>query len=191
VPSATWAQALGISLLPNGAVNRVKAPDYPQIYSSWASLVQSELQKPQTVKLDVTTTYDTTQKLLHVKVFTTFKAALSFNVGLLMVLTQDSIVARQTDYAPPPGALVVNADQRPNYHFDHIMVKSLNGEWGQIIKNAPVVVNDTVSVSKYCNTTGKCFLDPLCTKDKYMHFVVFAYNWDTKEVLQAERVKIR
>jgi len=189
--SNAWDAKLGMAGagLPQGAVNRVQAPGYPQAYTSLATLIQSELKKPQTVKLDVTTTYDSTQKLLNVKVFTTFKAALPFNVGLIMVLTQDSIIASQTDYAPPPGAYVINGDRRPYYHFDHMMIKSLNGEWGQVIKNTPAL-NDTITVSKDCNTTSKCFLDQLCTRHKYMSVVVFAYNADTKEVLQAEKVRI-
>jgi thiol-disulfide isomerase/thioredoxin len=191
--ATAWDGFLGMSGagLPHGAINRVKAPDFPQVYSTWTTLIQTELQKTQTVKLDVTTTYDVIKKLLDVKVLTTFKEAFSSDVGLIITLTQDSIIGSQTDYAPPPGSVVIGGDRRPDYRFDHIMVKSLNSGWGQIIKHAPIAKNDTALVLKNKNTINKCFLDSLCTNDKYMSVVVFVYNMDTKEVLQAEKVKIR
>lgn len=179
--------------LPKGTVNRMLVNGaYPQNFGAWATNVASELSKPQSVKLDVTSTYDPGQKLLNVKVFSTFKQALSANVYLSMVLTMDSIITNQTDYTPPAGVTVVDNDRRPDYRFDHIMVKSLNGSWGQLVKSGPIAVNDTASVVKNCNSITKCFYtDQTCTDDSRMYLVVFAYNETTKEVLQVEKVKIK
>ncbi|MES2681852.1 MAG: Omp28-related outer membrane protein [Bacteroidota bacterium] len=179
--------------LPKGSVNRMLILDkYPQNYSTWEGNVVSELAKPQSVKLDLTTTYDPGQKILNVKVLTTFKAVIAEDVYLNMVLTMDSVVGDQKDYLPPSGAVVVNGDRRPDYRFDHIMVKSLNGTWGQLLKSGGTAVNDTVSVRKDCNVVSKCFYkDQVCTDDRHMYLVVFAYNNKTKEILQVEKVKIR
>jgi hypothetical protein len=130
--------------------------------------------------------------LLNVKVFTTFLTSLDFKVNMVMLLTQDSLVSDQTDYLPPAGVQVVDGDRRPDYRFDNIVVNSLNGDWGQLLKSPPIKSNDTVSVVKDCNSVSKCFYkDVVCTKDKYLNLVVFVYNESTNEVLQAEKLRIR
>ena len=179
--------------LPKGTVNRQLIDGkYPQNFSAWEGQVLSEINKPQSVKLDITTAYDPSQKLLNIKVFTTFLSAYASNVNIQMVLTQDGIVADQKDYVPPPGVQVVEGGKRPDYEFNHIMVKSLNGTWGQLLKAAPIATKDTLTIKKDCNLSGKCFYkDEVCTNDEEMTLVVFAYNETTKEVLQVEKVKIR
>jgi hypothetical protein len=190
--STEWDQTLGMSGvgLPCGSVNRIKAPTYRVGHSAWEGLVESELQKSQTVKLDVTTMYDLAQNLLQVKVFATFKKAFPFNVSLQMVLTQDSIIGTQADYLVAGGKV-------SNYRWDHIMTKAINGTWGQSLKTAPKL-NDTITVIKNCFTAHKVFMsdswkynDPQTTNDRHLNVVVFAFNTETKEVLQVEKVKIR
>jgi thiol-disulfide isomerase/thioredoxin len=185
--------SMSASGLPKGTVNRMLIGDkYPQNFSSWEGNVLTEINKPQTVKLDITTKYDPTQKLLNVKVFTRFLNSFSNDVNLIMVLTQDSIVSDQTDYTPPSGSAVVDGDRRPDYRFDHIMVKSLNGSWGQLLKSAPIAANDTITKIKDCNIASKCFYkDQICSDDNHLYLVVFACNNVTKEVLQVEKLKIR
>lgn len=179
--------------LPVGSVNRklVTSSSYRMPYADWDQNIAIEMAKPQTVKLNVTTYYDTDQKILNVKVLSTFKAAMAFNVNITMLLTMDSLISDQTDYGPPAGAVVIDNDRRPDFVFDHFMVKSLNGTWGQLLKTGPIAANDTVSVRKDCNYVSKCFYkNELCTDDTHMYLVVFVYNETTKEVLQVEKVKI-
>jgi hypothetical protein len=173
-------------------VNRILVSGkYPQSYSTWEGHILNELNKPQTIKLDVTTSYDPSQKFLNLKVLTTFKTALSFNVNLNILLIQDSIIGDQRDYLPPSGVEVIGSDRRPDFVFDHIMVKSLSGSWGERIKTAPIAANDTVTVTKYCKIVSKCFYkEEVCTNDKNMYLVVFATNESTREVLQVEKVKL-
>lgn len=191
--STAWDVEFGMSGpgLPCGTVNRVGSPSKRLAYSAWESVVESELEKPQTVKLDVTTTYDPIQKLLEIKVLTTFKTALSFDVNLLMVITQDSIIGPQTNYSVSQG-------KTSNYRWDHIMVKAINGTWGQSLKAAPIRANDSISIVKNCYTPTKVFMNdawpysnPQTTNDDHLNVVVFAYNAETKEVLQVERLPIK
>lgn len=179
--------------LPRGMVNRTKKDTtYGIAHANWESKVISELARPQSVKLDVTTRYDYIQKLLNIKVFTTFKTKIDADVYINFVLTMDSIVSDQTDYAPPAGVAVVDNDRRPDFRFDNIAVTSLNDTWGQLVKTGPVAANDTMTIRKECNLVGKCFFeDQVCTDDKRMSLVVFVYNATTKEILQVEKIKIR
>lgn len=188
---------LGMSAagLPAGTVNRVTISGaYARGYTAWSGDITKELTGKPLVTLAVETTYDRGQKILNVKVFTTFKDALPFDVNLSMVLSADSIVANQKDYNPPPGVALEGTDKRPDYVFNHVMVKSLTSTWGQLIKSGPIAKGDTVTFKKECNLVSKCFYTGdkgnFCANDKYMYLVVFASNATTKEVLQVEKIKL-
>lgn len=190
--STDWDVFLGMSSagLPKGTVNRVSP--YPQSHASWPSLVPPALHQPQSVKLDVTTTYDPSQFLLNVKVKSTFLKAVAADVKLILALTQDSLVGDQKDYSPPPGVMLdADAETRPNYRFDHVLITTITGPWGQLVKSSPAV-NDTTTLSSSCFLLSKCFYkNVVCLNDKYVNLVAFVYNDATKEVLQAEKLRIR
>jgi hypothetical protein len=193
--STEWDATFGMSSagLPKGAINRIQKPTYPQNPGVWSSLVPIELAKPQSVKLDVSTSYDPGKRILDVKVKSTFLANIAADVYVNFVLTQDSIISDQKDYALPASQALdpEDPDRRINYRFDHIVVKSLNGTWGDLLKKSPAV-GDTASISRTCFSVNKCFYKSLiCINDKQMSLVVFAYNSTTKEILQVEKIKIR
>ena len=176
--------------LPKGGVNRSTSP-YAQGDAAWPSLVATQLAKPQTAKLDITSMYDPIQHLLNVKVKTTFLQAFSEQIMISVLLTQDSIIGDQKDYVPPAGVVVEPPDVRPDYLFEHLVIGSMNGVWGQVVKKSPAV-NDTATVSNECFLLEKCyFKNIVCTDDKHVNVVAFVYNNDTKEVLQVEKLKIR
>lgn len=178
--------------LPKGMVNREKP--YAQNYSAWASLIPIALNKPQTAKLDVTSYYDVLTHYLSVNVKTTFKTSLPNPVKLIVILTQDSIIANQKDGFPPVGALVDTNDPslRLFYRFDHVVIESINGDWGQLVKSSPVL-NDTLSLQNSCHLLNKCYTiaKDVCINDKYVNVVAFVYDVVTYEVLQVEKLKIR
>ncbi|MBA2614012.1 MAG: Omp28-related outer membrane protein [Bacteroidetes bacterium] len=198
--STTWDKVslggFGMSSagLPKGFVNRVGGP---QNYGTWSGLVATALAKPWSAKLDVTTYYDTVSHYTNVKVKTTFITAWPNNVNLVVLFTQDSIVSDQKDGSPPPGAIMDpnGASRRLRYHFDNIVIESFNGAWGDLVKATPAA-NDTVTKSYGCFLLNKCFFTSstkpnVCVKDKYVNVVAFLYDVVTKEVLQAEKLRIR
>lgn len=190
--STDWDVFLGMSSagLPRGTINRV-AP-FPQSHGSWPSLVPAALHQPQSVKLDITTTYDPSQFLLNVSVKSTFKKAFTGDVKLVLTLTQDSLVGDQKDYSPPAGVLLdADFETRPNYRFDHVVISTVTGPWGQLVKNSPAV-NDTATLRTSCYLLSKCFYKSVvCLNDKYVNLVAFIYSDATKEILQAEKIRIR
>jgi hypothetical protein len=192
--SNEWNTTFSISTvgLPNGMVNRMEP--FAKGISSWSTFIPVALRKAQQAKLDVTTSYDVSQKLLNVKVKTTFLEDLSINTRLVMVLTQDSIIGQQKDYSPPSNVELnePGGDIRMKYKFDHLVIGAINGTWGEVIKTAPVQKNDTVTVFSECNLLSRCFYkDVVCINDRHISLVVFLYNSDSKEIIQAEKVKIR
>ena len=193
--STEWIanSAFGIETagLPKGMINRIQKPGYPQNISVWSSLIPTELAKPQSVKLDVSLSYDPGKKLLDVKVQSTFLSKINGDVKLSMVIIQDSIISDQKDYKLTTPTDPDDPDRRVNYRFDHIVVNALNGTWGDLLKSSPNV-SDTATVSRNCNIIGKCFYkQSICTNDRNMYLVVFAYADSNKEVLQVEKLKLR
>lgn len=193
--STDWDVTLGMSSagLPKGAVNRIQKPTYPQNPGVWTSLVPAELAKPQSVKMDVSTSYDPGKKILDVKVKSTFLTSVNADVYLSLIITQDSIISDQKDYTMPPSQATDpdDPDRRVNYRFDHIVVTSLNGSWGDLVKKSPVT-GDTATISKNCFSVSKCFFKNIvCLNDNHLSLVAFTYNATTKEILQVEKVKLR
>jgi hypothetical protein len=187
-----WDIFLGMSSagLPKGSVNR--SLPFPQSPNNWASLVPAALHQPQSVKLDIKTYYDPASKYLNVEVKSKFLKAFTGDVKLVLVLTQDSLKGEQKDYNPPAGVEVeTDGETRPDYEFDHLLIGSINGTWGQLVKSSPAV-NDTASVRTNCYLLSKCFFQSsVCVNDKYVNLVAFVYSETTKEILQAEKLRIK
>jgi len=186
-----WDVFFGMSSagLPKGNVNRTKP--YPRGDGAWTGLVETALNQPQSAKLDVTSYYDRTQKLLNVDVKTTFLQAVAGNIKMVIVLTQDSIISEQKDYAPPAGVVTEDdGETRPDYLFENLLIGSVNGTWGQLVKESPAK-GDTLTIKNSCYVLGKCFFkNTVCVNDKNVNVVVFVYNDETKEVLQVEKLRI-
>ncbi|MBX3164141.1 MAG: Omp28-related outer membrane protein [Bacteroidetes bacterium] len=195
-----WDTYFGLSSagLPRGMVNREQP--YAKGDGNWSSLINTAIAQPQTVKLEVTCVYDTVSSYLKAKVKSTFLKAFSADVMMNAVLTQDSIVAFQKDYAVPSGAITkYHDDLRPNYRFDNILLGSVNGSWGQLVKSAPAN-KDTATITTPCYQIGAktCFysnnnqhgIKDVCIKKQYINLIVFVYDKDTKEVLQVEKLRI-
>ena len=181
-----WDVFFGMSSagLPKGMVNRAQTP-FPQSRSNWPTLVPQNLHVAQKAKLDITTYFDVSKLLLNVDIKTTFKTAVTGgDIKLCLIITEDSIVGHQKDYSPPPSSVVINGDERTDYVFNSMLRGSLNGAWGDIIKTAPVAVNDTVTKKYTCNTIT-------CKRTDKVNLVAFIYNDATKEILQVEKIKLK
>ncbi len=181
-----WDAFFGLSTagLPKGMVNRAQTP-FPQARNNWATLVSQNLHMPQKAQLDITTYFDATNHLLNLDVKTTFKTTVTGgNINLCLVITEDSIVGHQRDYAPPPTSVVINGDERTDYVFNHLVRGALNGAWGDLIKTSPIAVNDTVTKKYICQTVT-------CSRTDKVNLVAYIYNDATKEILQVEKIKLK
>lgn len=188
-----WDNFFGMSAagLPKGCVNRSQIP-YPQPRTTWSVTAGNILNNPQDAKMLVTTTLDTSKMLVNIDVKTTFlKAFPGTTMNICVVVTEDSIVARQKDYAPPAGVTVENGDERPDYEFEHMLRGSVNGSWGNLLMADPLI-NDTISKSYTCHQLNPWPVIPAKPKYNLKHttIVVFIYNTATKEIIQVEKVKI-
>lgn len=193
VPGSQWDVEFGMSGagLPKGSVNWAQTP-FAQPRSSWAGYVSTNLSSPQKAKIFLKTSLDTTEMAFGVDVKVTMLAATNFDVRLILVVIEDSIVARQKDYNPPVGATVENGDEIPDYVFMHVLRSDVNGTWGDLIKEGPVTSGFEVKKS-YCANVNPW--GGLRKNLKHCSVVAILYTKDSgsgavKEVLQAEKLHL-
>ena len=189
---ADWDNMLGMSGagFPKVSVNRAQTP-FPQGWNTLPSLVPANLHKPQTVKLDITTYLDTNSLLMNVKVHAKFLSALSNNPYLVLVITEDSIIANQHDYNPPASANICTSDPylSCNYVFANVLRGSLSGSAGESLKTPPVAINDTLTKTYNCYKVSSFRGQKRDVKN--MSLVAFVYDFTTKEILQAEKLSLK
>ncbi len=184
-----------INSYPTGIINRkAYAPnDLRNVASAWSTVVSIANNDPFIVKLDVTTSYDTTNGALNTDVKAIFKTAYSPNLNVSILVTEDSIVGKQDDKG-------VEID---DYEFEHMLRGAVNSTWGEALTTSPKAAGDTVKYSyNGFNLKGMAYtidkpdptpdvVKPIIVNDKKITVIVFVFNSVTREVLQVEKVKIR
>jgi len=189
-----WDVEFGMSAagLPKGTVNWAQTP-YAQPRTSWAGLVSSQLASAQKAKIFLKTSLDTMQLAFSVDVKVTLMQLTNYDLKLVLVVTEDSIIARQKDYSPPVGATVENGDEIPDYVFMHVLRSDVNGTWGEVLKEGPVANGYQVSKT-YCANVNPW--GGLRKNLKNCAVVAILYTRDAssgavKEVLQVEKLYLK
>jgi len=172
---------------PNGLVNRVGygTGSFIRQWSSWSSEVAQQLQRPAIFNIKIHNTFNTATSELNTDI--TVKS-LAYNTGtykLVVLLTEDSLVAEQLDYSKPSGQQTVL-----NYEFNHVLRAAVNSTWGDAVFATAANINDSV-VKTYHNfpvnpsyRPGKC------------HVVAYIYDASATsptyyEVLEANEEKVK
>ncbi len=169
---------VGLAGNPNGMVNRMSYPTNTHIkgYSTWRTLAGIEVKKPQLAKIELTTKYDSISRGVNIFCKTTFKQSLSGNYLINVVYFEDGIVGKQKFYVPSKDSV--------GYVFNHVLRGDVNGSWGEILASNPNA--NSVFSKTYLNTAI-----PVTINDRKTHIAVLVYNDATKEIVQADEVKIR
>lgn len=182
-PAGTnWDNFFGISAagLPKGMINRVNYPTTSHIYSytQWASVIPTLIRISPPVIIKMKTQYDTSNRVLNVLHNIIFNQNISNDLYLNSLIVEDSIIGKQKDYSVYP-------DDVDNYMFRYMLRGSLNGSWGNLVKSAPINAGDSIQK----NING--FYINANWNDKHLYVVSFVYDNANKQILQAEKVKIR
>ncbi len=191
-----WDVEFGMSAagLPKGTVNwsPPATQPYAQPRTAWAGQVNTQLAAAQKAKVFLKISLDTVQMAFGVDAKVTMLTSTNYDVRLILAVTEDSIIARQKDYAPPVGATVENGDEIPDYVFMHVLRSDVNGTWGELIKEGPV--SSGLQVTKtYCANVNPW--KGLRKNLKHCSVVAILYTKDAgsgavKEVLQAEKLHL-
>lgn len=186
--SDAYDTQFGISLAgnPNGLVNRGNygAGNFIKAYTTWEGDAYQMLSSPAKFELKIRNTFNATGNSLNTSVVV---KSLGYNTGmykLVVLLTEDSIVAEQLDYRLPSGSQLI-----PNYEFEHVLRDAINSTWGDAVFASGAIPNDSV-VKTYNNyTISNNYRARKC------HVVAYIYDANSSsptyyEVLQAEEEKV-
>ena len=186
----------GISSNPNGMVNRKGYPQTNvQTDGNWDAIAYSIIQNDTAfIKLTLSTTFDTTSRNLSVTATSKFlktypPSTPSTKFNLVVLLTQDSIIAPQLKYGAPNNQIV-------NYAHRYALRDAINSTWGDTLVSNGATLNQTV-VKTYNNYNIKATYGaatnshgPIPCNFKQCYVVAYVYNGTTYEVLQSMQKKI-
>jgi hypothetical protein len=181
----------GISSNPNGMVNRKGYPlTNVQTDGAWDGLAYNIIQNDTAfIKLTLNTTFDTTSRNLSVTATSKFLKALSGKYYLVVLLTQDSIMAPQLKYGAPNSQIV-------NYAHRYALRDAINSTWGDSLVSNGAALNKIV-IKTYNNYNIKATYGaatsshgPIPCNFKQCYVVAYVYNGTTYEVLQSMQKKI-
>ncbi|MCA6437635.1 MAG: Omp28-related outer membrane protein [Bacteroidetes bacterium] len=178
-----WSSSAGFNIgaYPSGIINRKDFGGGLTVgETSWASNFGLAKNDPYILGLTLTRNYIETTKALLVDVKAKFKISHNNNVKLNVILTEDSIISPQTDYDLPSGS-----QTKFDYVHMYVLRASLNGSWGQTLKNTPILPNDSLIINLPSYTLDNKFVP------KNISIVAFAYDEVTREVLQVEKIKLK
>jgi len=172
---------------PNGLINRggFGTGGFIKAYTSWEGEVAQMLSKPAKFEIKIKNTFVTSSNNLNSSITV---RSLSNNSGiykLVVLLSEDSIIAEQLDYRLPSGSQLIS-----NYEFKHVLRGAINSTWGDAIFVSGAVTNDSIvkTYSNYSLNSGynaaKC------------HVIAYVYDADSNsptyyEVLQVEEAHVK
>jgi thiol-disulfide isomerase/thioredoxin len=178
---------VGLAGNPNGLVNRVGygSGGFIKAYTSWETELVQMLSTSAKFEIKIKNSYVSTSNNLSTKITVKSLATNSGNYKLVVLLSEDSIIAEQLDYRKPSGSQFI-----PNYEFNHILRGAINSTWGDPIFGIGAVVNDSI-VKSYSNYTLNSLYKP--TK---CHVIAYVYDANPNsptyyEVLQVEEEKVK
>jgi hypothetical protein len=172
---------------PNGLVNRVGygTGGFIKAYTSWETELVQILNTSAKFEIKIRNSFASATNNLSTSI--TVKS-LSNNSGtykLVVLLSEDSIIAEQLDYRKPSGSQLI-----ANYEFNHVLRGAINNTWGDPIFGIGAIANDSV-VKSYNNYTLNSLYKPA-----KCHVIAYIYDADSSsptyyEVLQVEEEKVK
>ncbi len=172
---------------PNGLINRsgYGTASFIKQWSSWGADAASIIAMPAKFQIKIHNTFNATTKVLDTDITVKSLATNTGNYKLVVLLSEDSVIAEQLDYRKPSGSQLV-----PNYEFNHILRGAINSTWGDaIFTSGTAALNDSV-VKSYTGFSVNANYRP-----KKCHVVAYVYDADAAsptyyEVYQAEEAHV-
>lgn len=187
--STAYDNVFGVSLAgnPNGLINRVGfgTGGFIKAYSTWEGEVAQMLSRPAKFEIKIRNTFTTSNNNLNSSIIV---KSLTNNSGiykLVVLLSEDSIIAEQLDYRLPSGSQLI-----PNYEFSHVLREAVNSTWGDPVFVSGAVANDS-TVKAFPN-----YLINSAYNASKCHIIAYVYDADPTsptyyEVLQVEEAHVK
>ncbi len=172
---------------PNGLINRggYGTGSFIKAYTTWESELVQMLSKPAKFELKIRNTFNSSNNNLNTQVVVKSLSNNSGNYKLVVLLTEDSIIAEQLDYRLPSGSQLI-----PNYKFNHVLRDAINSTWGDVVFTSGAITNDSI-VKTYSNYNINSSYKPA-----KCHVVAYIYDANASsptyyEVLQVEEAHVK
>jgi hypothetical protein len=133
---------------PCGMVNRKGNPLSSKylLYTQWAAMVQNIIQRDTAfIKLELSTTFDTSSRALSVNVKSTFLKSLSGTYNLVVLFTQDSIIGPQKSST---------LGEIANYNHRFVLRDAITNTWGDALVSAGSNTGQVVTKSYNYNVAA-------------------------------------
>lgn len=159
---------------PKGMINRRSFGGNTLLnFSSWGSDIATVLAEVPKAGIVLNTSYDPSTRTVNVNTDIEYYEAGSFTHNLVVIVTEDSVISRQTDYSVTPSDV-------DGYVQRHMLRGSItDGSWGNALTTGAVALGATYS---------KDFSYVLDSTWDAAHCSIVAYIMDqgTKEIIQVE-----
>jgi thiol-disulfide isomerase/thioredoxin len=172
---------------PNGLINRggYGTGGFIKAYSSWEGELAQMLSQSAKFEIKIKNTFTAANSNLNTSI--TLKS-LTNNSGqykLVVLLSEDSIIAEQLDYRLPSGSQLIT-----NYEFKHVLRDAVNSAWGDAVFTSGAIANDSITKA-YSNYK----ISPNYRPSK-CHIIAYVYDADPAsatyyEVLQVEEAHVK
>lgn len=166
---------------PNGLVNRLGngTSNFIKAYTVWGSEVSQIITQEAKFQIKIKNVFTSGTNSLNTDITIKSLAANTGTYKLVVLLSEDSIIAEQLDYRLPSGSQFV-----PNYKFNHVLRGAVNSTWGDDVFATGASANDSI-VKSYNNfiinsnyNAAKC------------HVIAYIYDTSNYEVLQVEEAEV-
>lgn len=172
---------------PNGLINRIGygTASFIKQWSSWSTEAANIIAIPAKFQIKIKYKYNTGSLLMNTSITVKSLANNTGTYKLVVVLTEDSIIAEQLDYSLPVGSQFIT-----NYRFNHVLRGAINSAWGDAIFTTGASLNASETKTMNAFQINSNFKPSKC------HVVAYIYDADAAsptyyEVLQAEELKLK
>jgi len=167
-----------IAGLPNGLINRISFDSNPIVqYTDWSSKAAQLVSLPPDATIDLNPQYNEALRSLQISADVAILTTLSDSLHIAFYLSEDNIVSPQKDYSLTPSTIV-------DYTHRHVLRGSMNGTWG-----LPLSTGTSFAAGSTLSSNAT-FTIPANWNDSNLHVVAILFRAISKEVIQAEDVKI-
>ena len=168
-----------IPSVPIAIVNRIKNTNYNTFYSpvsQWQNHINMVNRNEIFAGIQMINEFDETNRTLTANAKVTILKDIPDQVQLCIVIIEDDIIAPQLN----------NGVRIPEYVHKHVLRGSLNGNYGSRITFDGFVLKDHSYEKAYkISFNGKDWDENNC------YVVAYLINMETKEILQAEHLKVK
>ncbi|NLA25503.1 MAG: Omp28-related outer membrane protein [Bacteroidales bacterium] len=168
----------GIQNQPIGLVNKL-GPEALQSHDAWGSTISEYFSLFPEFTIAGNTNFNAEDSIISCDIEVLAQLNSNKNLNLVTYITEDNIVQWQTDYSQSPSNI-------ENYVHNHVLRGSMNGTWGEKIN---INNNAITRHQKFEKSYSLKLIDDWNPNN--LNFVIFIFDSDTKEVLQAEELSLK